>query len=389
MENVPVTEEAPLERYSRQMLLPQVGRDGQLRLKKAKVLVIGAGGLGTPVLTYLAAAGVGHLGVVDDDRIDITNLHRQVMFTRADVGKLKATTIRDRMADLNPNVEVIAYPEKLTPANAETLFLNYDLIVDATDNFTARYLISDTCVLTGKVNVSASIFQFEGQLAVYCSENGPCYRCVFPEPPPAEVAPSCSEAGVLGVLPGLLGTLQANEVMKIILGYGDCLIGRIATIDSGTVSMEQYNVAKSKTCEMCGTTNNKRAAYKALVARAEHGVGDLESEWTVDVEDVLEMVGSETGIMFVDVREAAELVGGQIPGSINVPVAAVQDRQGDISRDVPVIVYCETGTRSLRAVAILNEKGFNNIYSLKGGFSAWRNYAKNVDCLSATSTVLG
>jgi len=358
-----------LSRYSRHLLLPEVGKAGQAKLKEGRVLVVGAGGLGSPALLYLAAAGVGTLGIVDFDAVDVTNLQRQVLYGTSDVGKDKTRAAEAHLNDLNPHVRIVRHAERLSSANALTLFAAYDLVVDGTDNFATRYLVNDACVLTGKPNVYGSIFRFDGQASVFCTDEGPCYRCLYPEPPPPGLVPSCAEGGVLGVLPGLIGVVQATEAIKLLLGVGDTLIGRLLLVNALAASFRSVTVRRNPSCPACGT----------------HEISELRDydAWcgTVAVPDgVPEITPRELAaradrgepLQLIDVREPHEWELVHVVGARLIPLATLDAEWHTLDATREVFVYCKGGVRSARAVADLRKRGFDRAYSVTGGILRWR-----------------
>jgi molybdopterin/thiamine biosynthesis adenylyltransferase/rhodanese-related sulfurtransferase len=339
-------------RYSRQIILPEVGLIGQTKLTNASVLVVGAGGLGCPVLLYLAAAGVGRIGIIDADKVDVTNLHRQVLYTTADEGKLKAEVAAERLMALNPEINIDTYPVWLSKDNALEIFSSYDIIVDGSDNFSTRYLVNDACVILNKPLVFGSIFKFEGQVSIFNYKNGPTYRCLFPEPPAAGEVPNCSEIGVIGVLPGIIGTLQANEVIKIILETGDVMSGVLYMYDALTNDVQKLKIVKDP------------------VASVVTKLGDYEEvcETSPDIDKKTFEDWKNKGVVFqlIDVREPHEYEQKNIGGEL-IPLNTVKDNLAKIREDIPVIVHCQMGGRSRKAVDFLYSKGFKNVYNLKGG----------------------
>ena len=369
-----------VQRYSRHLILPEVGVDGQRKLKAARVLCVGAGGLGSPASLYLAAAGVGTLGLIDFDTVDVTNLQRQILYSTNDVGRRKLEAAAERLAGLNPDLNVETHETRLTSANALDLFRQYDVIVDGADNFPTRYLVNDACVLTGKPNAYGSIFRFEGQASVFATKGGPCYRCLYPEPPPPGLVPSCAEGGVLGVLPGLVGTIQATEAIKLILGAGRSLAGRLLLIDALTMEFRTVNTRRDPACPVCGD----RPTIKALIdyeqfcgitpAAVAATRAALPPEFETTVEDLKSRVDAGDRIWILDVREPNEFQICRIPGSTLIPLGQLSNRlaeipQGDAAPDV--IVHCKMGGRSAKAVALLRDRGFTRVKNLKGGILAW------------------
>lgn len=358
---------AELQRYQRHLHLPQVGERGQLALKAARVLLVGAGGLGSPIALYLAAAGVGTIGLVDGDTVELSNLQRQVLFVDADVGASKAERGAAHLRALNPLIEVRAHPVRITADNAEAIAAGYDLLVDGTDNFPTRYLLSDLAVLTGKPLVSGAIFQFDGQLSVYAAAGGPCYRCVHPEPPAPELAPNCAEAGVLGILPGLVGTLQAAEVIKLILGQGDTLAGRMLLVDVLSMRFTKMRLAKDPACVACGDspTLTQLEQLPEICAAAVQSPFDM----TVEAFELLVAGGEEFAL--VDVREAYEHEADNLDGQL-IPLGQIGARHGELDPSRKTVVYCKMGGRSAKAVGQLRGLGFADVWNLGGGIEAVR-----------------
>ncbi len=360
-----------LQRYSRHLLLPEVGLEGQRRLKAGRVLLVGAGGLGSPLGLYLAAAGVGHVGLVDFDVVDVTNLQRQVLHGTRDVGRSKLDSARDRLLDINPHVDLETYDTRLTSDNALEIVREYDVVVDGTDNFPTRYLVNDACVLTDRPNVYGSIFRFEGQASVFATADGPCYRCLFREPPPPGLVPSCAEGGVLGVLPGLIGTIQATETLKILLGIGTTLAGRLLLVDALRMQFRTLKLQRDPACPACGTrTLRELIDYEDFCGlRAVHsGPGVPE----VTPAELVAWRARGDAIDLVDVREPGEWALGHLSGARHVPLGTVSSALGTFARDRTTVLYCKGGTRSAQAARILQDDGFTNVWSLTGGILRWR-----------------
>lgn len=360
-------------RYSRHLILPEVGLEGQKKLKAARVLMIGTGGLGSPLGLYLAAAGIGTLGLVDFDVVDTSNLQRQIIHGTKDVGRPKIESARDRLHDINPNVTIETFETMLTRENALELFRQYDVVVDGTDNFQTRYLVNDACVLTGKPNVYGSIFRFEGQATVFDAERGACYRCLYPEPPPPGLVPSCAEGGVLGVLPGIVGTIQANEVIKVILGAEGILLNRLLLFDAWTMKFRELKLRKNPDCPLCGEhpTITELVDYEAFcglnqpVAEAEF----LEEMTATELNDLMK---SDAEVQIIDVREPFEVEIARIPNTKLIPLAEVVSRAKEIDSSRTAIVHCKAGGRSAKAIAALKESGYTGrLVNLKGGITAW------------------
>jgi sulfur-carrier protein adenylyltransferase/sulfurtransferase len=360
-------------RYSRHLIMPEVGMDGQLKLKQAKVLCIGAGGLGSPLALYLAAAGVGTLGIVDFDVVDFTNLQRQVIHDTNDVGRPKLASARETIADINPNVEVVGYETRLTSENALDIFKDYDVIADGTDNFPTRYLVNDACVLLGKPNVYASIFRFEGQASVFYAKEGPCYRCLYPEPPPPGLVPSCAEGGVLGVLPGIMGSLQALETIKIVLGKGRPLIGRLLLFDALNLKFRELKLHKNPDCPVCGAHPSVTRLIDYEQFCGIRGEEYVESTKVPEITpaEVKKWMDEAKPFVLVDVREPHEFQICRIPGSTLIPLGEVPKRMNELNSADEIVVHCRSGMRSAKAVELLMQAGFRKIHNLKGGVLAW------------------
>jgi adenylyltransferase/sulfurtransferase len=358
-------------RYSRHLIMPEVGLEGQGKLKSASVLIIGAGGLGTPSSTYLAAAGVGRIGIVDFDVIEKSNLHRQVLYSEKDIGKSKAEIARQRLLEINPNVSVEVHKVRLDSTNALDILGSYDVIMDGTDNFPTRYLVNDACVLLGKPNVYASIFRFEGQASVFYAREGPCYRCLYPEPPPPGLVPSCAEGGVLGVLPGIMGSIQAVEAIDLILGKGRPLIGRLVLFDALDMTFKELKLRKNPDCLVCGpnATVKELIDYEAFCG-VEEGLG---AELEVSPKALKELIDDGREMVVLDVREPFEYEIAHINDAKLIPLAQLAGRVNELDTARPIVVYCHTGQRSAQAVRFLNGLGFKKAKNLKGGIKAWGN----------------
>jgi adenylyltransferase/sulfurtransferase len=379
-DNLPSLSHEEILRYSRHLLIPEVGLDGQRRLKAASVLVIGTGGLGSPVALYLAAAGVGRIGLVDYDVVDASNLQRQVIHGTSGIGELKVASARRRMLDLNPDIQVEVYNEPFTSANAMQIAESYDLIVDGTDNFPTRYLTNDLCVLTGKPNVYGSIFRFDGQVSVFDAKRGPCYRCLFPEPPPPGLVPSCAEGGVLGVLPGTIGTLQATEAIKLILGVGDPLIGKLLLYNALDMSFEFVRLRKNPNCKVCGPNPEVTGLidYEAFcgVPGHDHDAGSVGGGWDITVSELAARLEQGNHLRLLDVREPHELQISHIEGATLIPLGQLAARLPELDSAEEMVVFCKSGTRSARALELLLSAGFRKVKNLQGGINAW---AREVD----------
>ena len=367
-------------RYSRHLLIPEVGLAGQRKLKSASVLVIGTGGLGSPVALYLAAAGVGCIGLVDYDVVDFSNLQRQVIHASSSLGHLKVDSARQRMLDLNPVIEVKTYNEPFTSQNALAIAQDYDVIVDGTDNFPTRYLSNDVCVLLGKPNVYGSIYRFDGQASVFDARQGPCYRCLFPEPPPPGLVPSCAEGGVLGVLPGTIGTIQATETLKIILGVGQTLAGRLLLYNALDLSFEYVQLRKNPKCKICGPEPEitELIDYEAFcgVPGHDHEHGSAGEDWDITPTDLAERLNREPELLLVDVRQPHELEISRLPDAHLIPLGQLAARLPELENAQNIVVFCKSGTRSTRALEILTSAGFRKVKNLKGGINSW---ARDVD----------
>ena len=366
-------------RYSRHLIMPEVGMEGQLKLKAARALCIGVGGLGSPVLLYLAAAGVGTLGLVDFDEVDYSNLHRQIIHGTPDVGRSKLDSAKARINALNPEVEVVTHEMALSSENALGLFADYDLVVDGTDNFPTRYLVNDACVIGGKPNVYGSIFRFEGQASVFATKDGPCYRCMFPEPPPPGLVPSCAEGGVLGILPGVVGMLQATEAIKLILGVGESLVGRFLLFDALKMRFRELKVRKDPDCPVCGEhpTVTQLIDYEQFCGIAPTATAaatsSTEDADEATVEELKTRLDRHESFLLLDVREPQEFEICRIPGSVLIPLGDLPSRLFELEGRDDMIVHCKSGVRSGKAVKLLREAGYSKARNLKGGILAWIN----------------
>ncbi len=359
-------------RYSRHLILPDVGVLGQRRLKAARVLVVGAGGLGSPLALYLAAAGVGKLGLVDFDTVDLTNLQRQILHGTANVGRSKLASARERIADANPHVQLETYETRLTSANALEILRGYDLVVDGTDNFATRYLVNDACVLLGIPNVYGSIFRFEGQASVFATAEGPCYRCLYREPPPPGLVPSCAEGGVLGVLPGLIGVIQASETIKLILGIGQPLIGRLLLVDALGMKFRTLQLRRDPGCPACGTREIRELIdYEAFCGVGSHGESPGEAVPEVTPVELAARIGRREDFDLLDVREPHEWAIGKLPGARLVPLGTLAEAVAALDPSRDVVVYCRAGVRGARAVRQLQANGFRRVANLTGGIIRW------------------
>ena len=362
-------------RYSRHLIMPEVGMEGQLKLKSSRVLLIGAGGLGAPLGLYLTAAGVGTIGLVDFDVVDFTNLQRQVIHGTRDVGRKKLDSAADRMQDINPFVNVVKHEVMLSSENALDLLRDYDIVIDGTDNFPTRYLVNDACVLLGKPNVYGSIFRFEGQCTVFAHQNGPCYRCLYPEPPPPGLVPSCAEGGVLGILPGLIGTMQATEAIKIIIGKGEPLVGRLVLFDALAMRFRELKLRKNPECPICG---ERRTIHQLIdyhefcgIPRHEPPPAPGLTEWEIDPVEVKAKQDRGDRFVLIDVREPHEYQICKIPGSILIPLGEVPKRVHELNSADEIVAHCKSGMRSGKAVDFLRQAGFKRVKNMKGGILAW------------------
>jgi sulfur-carrier protein adenylyltransferase/sulfurtransferase len=368
-----------IKRYSRHLILPEIGMDGQRKLKAASVLCIGAGGLGSPVAMYLAAAGIGRIGIVDFDVVDYSNLQRQIIHGTPDVGRSKLQSAKDTINALNPHVQVDTYETSLTSQNALDLFRPYDVIIDGTDNFPTRYLVNDACVLTGKPNAYGSIFRFEGQASVFATKDGPCYRCLYPEPPPPGLVPSCAEGGVLGVLPGIIGLIQATEATKLILGIGEPLIGRFLIYDALKMRFRELKLRKDPDCPVCGThpTVTQLIDYEQFCgirpepAAATVASGGTVNDWEITAVELKRRIDAGEHLQIVDVREPNEYQINRIPGTTLIPLGELPRRYQELDLDREIILHCKMGGRSAKAQDFLRTVGVTNTKNLKGGVLAW------------------
>jgi len=362
-------------RYSRHLIMPEVGMEGQTRLKAAKVLLIGTGGLGAPLGMYLTAAGVGTIGMVDFDVVDFTNLQRQIIHGTKDVGRKKLDSAADRMADINPHVKIVKHEAMLSSENALGILKDYDIVVDGTDNFPTRYLVNDACVLLGKPNVYGSIFRFEGQCSVFACQNGPCYRCLYPEPPPPGLVPSCAEGGVLGILPGIIGAMQATETIKLILGKGESLAGRLVLFDALAMKFRELKLRRNPECPICGDhrTIHELIDYHEFCGIPQHEPAPQPgvSEWEIDAVEVKAKIDRGDRFVIVDVREPHEYQICSIPGSILIPLGDLPKRVSELSSADEIVAHCKTGMRSGKAVDFLRKAGFRKVKNMRGGIQAW------------------
>jgi molybdopterin/thiamine biosynthesis adenylyltransferase/rhodanese-related sulfurtransferase len=362
-----------IRRYSRHLIIPDVAMAGQKRLKNAKVLIVGAGGLGSPALMYLAAAGVGTLGIVDFDVVDESNLQRQVIHGQSDIGRPKAESARDSVQEINPYVQVNLHEQRLDSSNVMDVFAPYDLIIDGTDNFATRYLVNDACVLMGKPYVWGSIYRFDGQASVFWAEHGPCYRCLYPEPPPPGMVPSCAEGGVLGVLCASIGSIQVNEAIKLLMGIGDPLVGRLMVYDALEMSYHDIKVRKDPECAICGKnpTVTELIDYEAFCGVVSEEAQEAAAGSTITARELAELKESGADFLLVDVREPAEWEIVRIPGAQLIPKGDLPSRLSELPQDKPIVLYCKTGVRSAEALATLKGAGFSTAKHVQGGVTAW------------------
>ncbi|MCC7450651.1 MAG: molybdopterin-synthase adenylyltransferase MoeB [Anaerolineae bacterium] len=373
-----------IRRYSRHLIMPEVGIQGQRKLKAASVLLIGTGGLGSPLALYLAAAGIGRIGLVDYDVVDESNLQRQVIHFTSDVGKPKLESAAAKLSDMNPYLVIEKHNVPLTSENALEILANYDVIIDGTDNFPTRYLVNDACVILGKPNVYGSIFRFEGQLTVFNAKEGPCYRCLFPEPPPPGLVPSCAEGGVLGILPGTIGTLQATEAIKLILGVGKPLIGRMILYDALEMTFDTIKLRKNPNCPVCGEhpTITELIDYEQFCGVPAHDRSDFKEKnvqnqvKSITVAELKARMDAGQDVVIVDVREPHEWEISELEGSLKIPKGQVMARAAEIPKDREVVMQCKTGVRSRDSILMLQTLGYTNLVNLTGGINAW---AREID----------
>jgi adenylyltransferase/sulfurtransferase len=361
-------------RYSRHLIMPEVSVEGQKRLKASGVLLIGAGGLGSPLGLYLAAAGVGRIGLVDFDVVDFSNLQRQVLHGTSDVGRPKLQSARDRLREINPEVRLDLYETRLTSANALEIFRPYDIVIDGTDNFATRYLVNDACVLLKKPNVYGSIFRFDGQASVFYPPHGPCYRCLYPEPPPPGEVPSCAEGGVLGILPGLIGCIQATEGVKLILGRGEPLIGRLLLYDALAMTCREFKVRRNPRCPVCGDrpTITQLIDYEQFCGvRGQEAPVPTDFTGEITVQELKKSIDSGEDVLILDVRNPEEFQICRIPGGVLLPLPELPQRFNELDKNRPMVVHCKSGMRSAKAIQFLRQQGFDKMKNLKGGILAW------------------
>lgn len=369
-----------IQRYARHLIMPEVAMSGQQRLKAAKVLCIGAGGLGSPLTLYLAAAGVGTLGIVDFDVVDVSNLQRQIIHFTSDVGRSKVASAREKLLAINPELNVLRHEYPIDSSNALELFARYDVIVDGTDNFPTRYLVNDACVLLGKPNVYGSIFRFDGQASVFFPPHGPCYRCLYPEPPPPDLVPNCAEGGVLGILPGMIGVVQATETVKLILGAGRPLIGRLMLYDALDMTVREMKVRKNPSCPICGPdpTITGLIDYQEFcgVRGAETAAAAAPAGDAITPRELKSLLERGDRPYILDVRNPEEIAICRIAGSTVIPLPELPGRLGELDRDRPMVVHCKSGVRSAKAIKLLEAEGFSRLTNLTGGILGW---IKDVD----------
>jgi sulfur-carrier protein adenylyltransferase/sulfurtransferase len=376
VETLPELSNDEIIRYSRHLIMPEVGMDGQRRLKAGSVLCIGAGGLGSPAAMYLAAAGVGRIGIVDFDVVDFSNLQRQIIHGTPDVGRSKLASAKDRLTAINPHIEIESFETALSSENALTLFAPYDVILDGTDNFPTRYLTNDACVILGKPNAYGSIFRFEGQASVFATKDGPCYRCLYPEPPPPGLVPSCAEGGVLGVLPGVIGVIQATEAIKLITGIGEPLIGRFLIYDALRMRFRELKLRKDPDCPVCGThpTVTKLIDYEqfcGLRPAVEIEAVSQSTSGEITSVELKSRLDSGDAVRIIDVREPNEYQINRIPGSELIPLGDIPRRYAELDPEQEIVVQCKSGGRSGKAADFLRSVGFKRVLNLKGGILDW------------------
>ena len=372
-QSLPALNNDEIARYSRHLILPEVGMEGQQRLKAASVLCIGAGGLGSPLALYLAAAGVGRIGIVDFDVVDVSNLQRQVLHGTSGVGTSKLASARARLEDLNPHIQVDTYEEALSSENALRIFADYDVVIDGTDNFPTRYLVNDACVLLGKPNVYGSIFRFEGQASVFNYEGGPCYRCLYEEPPPPGLIPSCAEGGVLGILPGIIGVIQATETVKIILGKGTTLSGRLMLYDALEMDFRQLKLRKNPDCVICSdrATQTELIDYVQFCGAPSHEASEPQRFEELSVAEVSRRRQEGWEPFVLDVRKQAEADIVSLGADTLIPHEEVGERLAEIPRDRDILVHCKMGGRSAKAAQVLGRAGYEGVFNMAGGITAW------------------
>ncbi len=364
-----------IKRYSRHLIMPEVGLAGQEKLKAARVLCVGTGGLGSPLALYLASAGVGTLGIIDFDVVDFSNLHRQIIHSTPDVGRPKVESAREKLAALNPDITIRAYNERLTSENAMGIVADYDIVADGTDNYPTRYLVNDACVLSGKINVYGSIFRFEGQVSVFDAKRGPCYRCLFPEPPPPGLVPSCAEGGVLGILPGLVGVMQATEVVKLIIGKGEPLVGKLLLVNALEMKFETLKLRKNPECPICGKnpTVKKLIDYEQFcgIGRGQEAAGTVAAHESLTAKELNNELAKKRDVVLLDVREQNEWEICRLPEAKLFPKSEMAGRIHELDSAREYLVYCHHGIRSKDALEFLKQSGFKKVKHLAGGIHAW------------------
>lgn len=360
-----------LRRYSRHLIMPEVGLAGQVKLRTASVLIVGTGGLGSPAALYLAAAGIGRLGLVDFDIVDDSNLQRQIIYGTGDVGRPKLRSARERLRDTNPNVDVVLYETAIDSGNALEIMHDYDVIIDGTDNFPTRYLTNDACVLLGKPNVYGSIFRFEGQTSVFYAKDGPCYRCLYPQPPPPGLVPSCAEGGILGVLPGIIGTIQATEAIKLILGQGEPLIGRLLLYDALDMTFDELILRKDPDCPVCGLNPSVTQLIDYVQFCGLDPAEALEPVWEISPVELKRRLENGSRLALVDVREPHEWDIVHLEGALLIPQNELTARMNELDSADEIVLYCRSGERSSRALNLLRDAGFGRLKNLRGGINAW------------------
>ncbi len=358
-------------RYSRHLMIPEVGLEGQRKLKECSMLLVGAGGLGSPAAYYLAAAGVGHIGLVDDDVVDASNLQRQILHDTAHVGELKAESGKEKLLALNPFIEVDAITDFFNAGSAMEISKDYDIVLDCTDNFATRYLINDLCVLTGKPEVYGAIYRFEGQVSVFDAKIGPCYRCLFPNVPPPELSPSCSDAGVFGILPGVVGTMMATEAIKLALGIGTPMIGQFMIYDGLEAAFHKVTFPKQPGCLVCGENPTIHTLTDSAASCADSSLFSLAPEDRITPEELHKKLQENAPVTLLDVRAPVELQISSIPNAINIPLERLTERLDELDRQKEIVVICRSGRRSARGVSILKKAGFTSVKNLTGGINAW------------------
>ena len=362
-------------RYARHILLPEIGVEGQQKLKNASVALVGLGGLGSPAALYLAASGVGRLGLIDDDRVDLSNLQRQILFEQDHCSQSKATIARNKLSKLNPHIQLDLYPKRLNADNAEEILSPYDIVIDGSDNFATRYLVNDVCVIHNKALIHGSIYKFDGQLSIFATNNGPCYRCLYPKAPTGKAIPNCAEAGVIGVLPGIIGTLQATEAIKLILNFGTPLIGKLLQYDARDLSFRKISIKANETCAMCSPSAPKKLFpedYQTPFCKFE------DERNQINEKQLEQELSAQNDIQLLDVRSSEEHACARIADSKLIPLTELQQRCHELDKEKSIIIYCQSGKRSLQAVECLIENGFKKCKSLNGGILAWSQQGKKV-----------